>query len=1141
MMDYADHIKLNGDFQKSINLELDLNNEGKINEYIPTVDICAIIKRFIRSCLGYNKDNAVNFVGPYGKGKSFLLLILSHLISRNRMGETHRNLLKKIKATDSELYDLISELDERELKLLPVIVNSNYSNLDQAFLLAMNEALQRENINDLIPETVYSVCLNIIAKWKDDENAWKDIEHFCKSELKITSKELVVQLKDNSMEGYENFRLLYRYVTKGVEFNPLINNDIIRIYNNVNTKLRNKGYHGMFIIFDEFSKFLDSQSATMGQDMKMVQDFAELANRSSYDVQMHFWVITHKSLNLYKNLDTNLFKTVEGRFTEIRFIESISENYEIISNAIYHETGWTYPEQFVQNHRNFFEQLSEHAVYRKIADSRNLFKGVFPLNPMTVLCLIQLCEKIAQNERTLFTFISDSNENSFSSFLQTHEDGLFNVDKIYDYFSSTMANDEDKEIKKVNYQACALLENTSDEDEKKIIKSLAVILAINDFNVVAPSAEDLYLSTFIPFETVQAKIEDLIDRHYLRKNVVNNLLSFASANSEEIDEKVEMESQQRKNSFSIADQLDEINEIRYLLPRKYNEQNKISRFFKVLYMSEDTFRELSSFDILFENRICDGIVINLLREKMTADQIIEKTKLVDDAKVIVCCPNEPIKSYLSDLALKYASLSAIIAKGGNDKVLVSEMEQILDEYYQDITDLTEDYFGQNCFYVYRGRSYSTAAQILSEAMSSVYTKKIIFNNELVNKTNVTKQYQKAVNNVVEWMLNGKGDFNYSATSPEQTIRSSVIDAIDGQDDVLEVVHSIKENISAQENSKLKVKDLVNTYIQPPYGIRRGIMPLLIADAISELSDNVIFYLKGKEIDLTASNIVKAVDTDLDYSFSFAKGSNEQTAYIENMLTCFKVEPTGVFRNDVKELCEEYRKFFVGMPMLIRSAQEGCDLQIDWGIIRYKNNFMSFNLNPYSVVCEKSLKAFETDSYAEIYHKLSEFVTSWKEILLEYKKKAVEAVKSAMHIDEETSIRMGIESFVKGQIPDNMKLELNDADAAMLDTVSKLSFEDTEAVNTIAKIMTGSYIEDWGEDHIEDLSDSLKAFHNDIVHAERKEYKSLEDIVNETAKRENSAIGNVMYDNIRTMFDEYGDSVSRDEKITILSKLLKEMI
>ena len=163
MMDYADHIKLNGDFQKSINLELDLNNEGKINEYIPTVDICAIIKRFIRSCLGYNKDNAVNFVGPYGKGKSFLLLILSHLIGRNRMGETHRKLLKKIKATDSELYDLISELDERELKLLPVIVNSNYSNLDQAFLLAMNEALQRENINDLTPETVYSVCLDIIA------------------------------------------------------------------------------------------------------------------------------------------------------------------------------------------------------------------------------------------------------------------------------------------------------------------------------------------------------------------------------------------------------------------------------------------------------------------------------------------------------------------------------------------------------------------------------------------------------------------------------------------------------------------------------------------------------------------------------------------------------------------------------------------------------------------------------------------------------------------------------------------------------------------------------------------------------------------------------------------------------------------
>ena len=50
-----------------------MNNESKIYEYIPTTDICDVLKKYIKSVIGDTKERATTLVGPYGKGKSFLL------------------------------------------------------------------------------------------------------------------------------------------------------------------------------------------------------------------------------------------------------------------------------------------------------------------------------------------------------------------------------------------------------------------------------------------------------------------------------------------------------------------------------------------------------------------------------------------------------------------------------------------------------------------------------------------------------------------------------------------------------------------------------------------------------------------------------------------------------------------------------------------------------------------------------------------------------------------------------------------------------------------------------------------------------------------------------------------------------------
>ena len=48
-------------------------------------------------------------------------------------------LINKIKRVDTDLYDMISSRSKKQIKLLPVIINSNYNDLNQAFLLGIND------------------------------------------------------------------------------------------------------------------------------------------------------------------------------------------------------------------------------------------------------------------------------------------------------------------------------------------------------------------------------------------------------------------------------------------------------------------------------------------------------------------------------------------------------------------------------------------------------------------------------------------------------------------------------------------------------------------------------------------------------------------------------------------------------------------------------------------------------------------------------------------------------------------------------------------------------------------------------------------------------------------------------------------
>ncbi len=1145
-MKYSDTIKINHNFQTSINLELDLNNERKLKEYIPTTDICDVIKKYLKSFLNHTKDKATVLVGPYGKGKSFLLLVLSYLIGNNQSSSIYQELIAKIKLIDEECYALIEEVNKKNIHLLPVIINSNYDNLNQSFLLALNEALERNELHDIVPKTVYSVCVEVLDKWKNEPAVQERIKNECgKIGHKLDLAGLKYRLTEFDPEAYQQFEEIYNCVSLGVEFNPLVNNDIVKIFSDVNYEICQRGYSGMFIIFDEFSKFLESAGTSLSKDLKSIQDFAELANRSDVDEQINICCVTHKNIVLYSdNKKNDSFKTVEGRFKEIRFNRSLAENYQIIS-AVIQKKDNEIGKKYFEDNSSFYKEIEESEMYNTLPNFRTVAEGTFPLNPITVYALIALSEQVAQNERTLFTFISDIDENSFNTFIRKNNTGLFNVDKVYDYFSNLLQKDD--KTRNIWYRAEAIRTKLDDPLDHKIIKAIAVILMIHELDVMPCNEQIIHLALNEDKDEILTRVDAMIDEHYLRRNIINGMLSFASANSKEIDDQLTIIINSKRKSFKFDEILTYVDDVKYYLPRRYNEQHKMSRFYRNVYLTEDQYLNLNSFSLMKEKSFCDGLVVNVIREKADENGIREVADKIADDTVIVRFPENPVNEDFKNYLLNYAAYRELIRRGGNDEVVSNEIELLKNEVEEDLKSLIEANFRDDAIIYYplvdKLNSEETGFRsLLSSVFEYVYSKSVIFNNELVNKDIVSSQYQRAVDHVTDWVMNGSNDdeWNYSETSPEATVRNAIVNKIDEQEDARFIVDYFKDEICKSESEKKLLKEIIRVPVEKPYGIRRGILPILFAMAISELSDNVILYLDNKEIELNSSNLAKAMHSERNYYFGFAKGSGVQNQFVYSLLEKLDIKATNNFRKDINLLCDGLRKFFVGLPAILRNCDSSF-LGVEESIVKYRSLFMSFSLNPSDLVLNKPLEYFD-HSYDKALEAISGFIGNWNTFVDDYKQKCIDVVKSHMNITKESSLKMGVSMYLKRRFGDEKPI-MSDVDSTIYNALCNLSYDDNLAIDELTLVTVGSYVEDWTYDRISELNERLDVFLDEINNADMIDVSnsSLAEFFEQTSSVKRTAMGDMIKNNLESVFEDFADSVSKEEKISILAGMLKDLM
>ena len=1088
-------VKIDNRFEKSVNLLLDLYAQDKIDGYIPTRSSVKILGEYIHEVCNYSGNRATVLIGPYGKGKSHLLLVLMKILSQTCQTSVVDNLIQKIAAVNQEVADEIKDVLNTKGPFLPVILSAGNGTLNQAFMRGITSALAREELSDVVPDNYYSEAIKMIQNWKNNfPDTYKAFQQ--KIDGKSGNK-FIKELSLYNENTLEQFRNIYPELTSGGVFNPVVDNEVISVYQSVNRILREKhGYSGIYIIFDEFSKYIEGHSKEgFAEDMKVLQDMCELCNASKAE-QLHITCVAHKSIKTYgSSLPSeiiNAFKGVEGRLKEVDFIVSSKNNYELLSDAITKKPAFSNWAKTSKKYKNIVEETYTMRTFSSLfthEDYQNIVgMGCFPLTPVAAMLLLNLSEKIAQNERTIFTYITSKNESGLARYVEKSKNADFvGADSIYDYFLPLFKEETQPGIHHEWLKADYALSQTDNALEKTIIKCLAVIRMVNMPDEIISSEKFIVLACGKDKKNIHAAVERLVEEKLIEFKSRTGAFEFKNNVGIDVEQAISECIKKRFSKADICSVLSDIAKEKYILPKKHNQTFCMTRYFNFAYMTFDQFMSMKSAKYLSWRNAPDGVVILLMPgEELNEELIAKHAAEIGDQCLIVCLPNA---KETCDEKAKY--LLAVQSLHDNktfiddNLVIKKELENIAEETINELNDwIAHTYYPLGTVYGAEGKIETGPRglnRLVSDICDKAYQHTPVINNELINRHEVQAQISKARNVILDDLLNGRDTTKYeNGTSAESTIFRAVM--LHPKND--KGLQLAKERIDAffascvdKKNSFDAILDILQ---KPPFGMRKGVLPFYILDSLLRLENTPTLYLNTKEVVLNVETVNNIVKNPQDYYLYIEMDTVQKNQYIHDLENLF---------SDYSEYCREVDKrnrlakiscmmqsWYRSLPQTSKVFTEpDYDEQNIRELTAFRKLFTDLYMNPREILFERIPKIFKTTDYQETYKSVQKAKKDVDSHIFSMKEVAVSIIREVFGFTSESDLRQNLFSWYEN-LPDTAKKSVFTARTeSLLNYIKTIpTGNEDDIAGKIVRETTGVFIEDWKSGSEDEFKQGLSA-------------------------------------------------------------------
>lgn len=1117
-------------FQTSVNIALDLNNNEKVINFIPTMSSLDIVEDVLLSTFPNATQRARLLIGAYGKGKSHIILVLMSLLL-NRDATIFDMLLNKMKLHNPKLYEFAVDYINSKKRLLPIIVSGSSASLTQSFLSALQQTLKKEKLDDLIPETNFKASINTIELWK--KNYPETYEKFVQS-LSEPEENFILALKEYDVNAYERFEKLYPTLTSGSAFNPFIGFDVGELYEKVVEKLKMKNYDGVYIIYDEFSKYLESSIANASiSDIKLLQDFAERCDRSGSN-QIHLMLICHKDISNY--IDNNLpkekvdgWRGVSGRFKHINLHNNFSQMYEIISAVI--KKDKTFWDKFCKKNKERFDDLAMRFTANGLLDKKDeetlqtAIKDCYPLHPISTFILPRLSEKVAQNERTLFTFLSSDHKHALTAFLRTAEGNfpMLTPDYIYDYFEPLLRKEpyisETHKMYKLTSNVLQKVE--PDSLGAKVIKTISLIYIIEQFeklppvyNIIADTFQDSVCDT----KEIGKVLSELIEKEcvvYLKRS--NNYLKLKESSGVDIPGEIAKTIEKNKSTLSVKEILNKATFDSYMYPTRYNDEKDITRYFDFVFIDSAEFWAVENWERKIEKTDADGVVYAIIPKNNEEINVIKNSILGgfhNHNRIVFVVLNNYIE--IEKIAYEYSAVRQLKALVIDDDLLSDEYDVYIEDLEEVIGSFISSYTrpetgGAEYFYLGEKKNLYRKAQIsalLSNICDRIYTYTPIINNESINKNELPTIAINSRSKLISGLLENELDENLGLIGTGQDVsfmRSTliqtgvlsneagipVINLTPAEVNIrkmLMVIQNFFTNANVHGGQSFRV--LYDSLILPQNGIglKKGVIPIYIAAVLHHCKKNLVIKTKSNEVKVTVDLLNSINENPDDYLVVIEDWNEEKSQYMAELETIFGdfiIEKEKAY-NSFSFIVLAMNRWFMSLP---KYAKEMSNIyyginskEIKKPIPRERKKFITslkqVDNNSREYLFEKIFEMFGTSGFTLM---VLDNIRETKQTFDMAKDYLINILISDMKavLGTKNSINASLTSVIKDWYESLSENTFNhlftNNESKILKLMKTVTNDEVTFIERVGKAITSLRIDDWNEETIETFCKDLKAF------------------------------------------------------------------
>lgn len=922
--DTVELIKPVSRFQRAIHVRYDLGASEIIGQYIPTQSSSEAVASILRNTQAGGTQRAHVLHAAYGSGKSHLGVTLAALLDNE---EGLRSSLDSFVYQLDFVNDMASKLAQSHLdsdkRLLPVVLSGNEGDFGTSIVRALVRALSESNIKGIELTTRFEAAIETIDRWAEE---YPDVYQRFAARLAQPIVQFQSLLENHKNSAYEQFTLLYSELTAGATFNPFTEQSPELIYRDAAKQIAQYGYQGIVVIWDEFGRYLEARtSQAFGSEAALLQDFAETCNHSVDDEQLHLLLLTHKELQGYAAGMPQSYQQewsrIEGRFQRHNISTDPNVAYRLIAAAIQHPDKNLVRQQLDDKRVG---QLVDQAFELKLfgllpkADIRELIYQTWPLHPLTVFALAHVSSRVAQNERTMFTFLTSEEPNALTGILKRRIGnngagiGLVETADLWPYFEDAVRADIGGAGAHKHWSGVihALDKVTSDDEfGQRLMRSLGILTLCTQTTSLRPTSELLSWSLGVDGVNEHADVMTTLDYLRRRKVVIHRQIDgyWTFITGSDINFEAELQKvleQVNPTPIQLRRLLESYLPPPHTLARRYNQEYAMTRFFTGLYRWPEELAEMP-WDTLIDQLNTDGLVIYVLAtNELEWQAAIESIKPFE--RVIHVLPRkeqQPLLSLRETLRELFALQEInddpnLRNHEDRDRVqreiswLLEDVEGRLEHIVASLTDPRRD---SSIWIKVKGNaakgfdinSPGQATKIVSDICLRLFDKTPELNSEGLNRHNPTSQQRRGADAVITALFAREPSrtFGIEGSGPDVLILNSLLKRTgllhrEGDDEwvfgqpqegAMADIWRLISDYFDECKEPTPIEPLIEQLTQPPFGLRRGVLPLLLAAVLRErLKVSTIWHGRNAAGAITGSKLVKMVEKPADYAIEIGE-------------------------------------------------------------------------------------------------------------------------------------------------------------------------------------------------------------------------------------------------------------------------------